>query len=601
MMTRKIFFMLPVAALLFGCVSSEYDVSVYPSNANVTVAGAPEATTIKTATGYKIQFPSSDSSYTIKATLSGYSDASYVVDPKTKPTGPVKLELYPLTMTKSFSVTSDPIGAQVFLDGKNVGVTPITLNPLFRRKDPRSSWDKRKITIKLDEWQSEERTLSSDDSSGISITLSRLHHERTYSIKVETQDGQALEAPITVNDKVVGNAPMNLPLLFERADKSKEWPVYSCKVGIRDEYKDQSFTITRDTQDNIKISLEPVTEVGVKRMMPVVSIGPRGAQYTVDAEPRVGLVDTRETSSTAAELRQITAFKRNEHRTPQVNSFAIAPDGQSVVYALSETEDDGTVFSNLWQTATDVTSGSRQRLTNGPYLDACPQLPICEGAQQSLIFQSNRGMRDSVDISSITLSEGHVIGGITQITREARFNYSPVIMRKEWEIFFISSEDHYPQAVQQLSYMHSDGSSATYMNETGADIAITPDGRQVYFVRKDSTTGKYQICSMPMEGYPVTQVISQEAFNAGNCVNPAINPEGTMMLFVADIAIDANGRNNRDIYVMNLSNGKIAPVTTNISDDISPAWSPTEPGIVYFISNRGGTYNVWRLRLTNIQ
>jgi hypothetical protein len=601
MMTRKILFLLPVAALLFGCVSSEYDVTVNPSNANLRVSGMPPATTTRTATGYKIQFPSSDSPYTIQATLNGYSDAKYVVDTKVKPTGPIKLELYPLTMNKSFSVTSDPIGAQVFVDGKNVGVTPLNLNLIFRRKAPNASWDQRKLSIKLNEWQTEEMTLSSTDASGISVSLSRLHHERTFSVKVETQDGQALEAPITVDGKIVGNSPMNLPLLFERTDKTREWPVYSCKVGIKDEYKEQSFTITRDTSENIKLSLEPVTEVGVRRMMPSVMIGPRGAQYVVDAEPRNALIDTRETSNTVAELRQITAFKRNDHRSPQVNSFAIYPDGQSLVYALSETEDDGTVYSNLWQTATDVTSGSRQRLTSGAYLDACPQLPICDGTQQSLVFQSNRGMRDSVDISSITFSEGHVIGGITQITREARFNYAPVIVRKEWEIFFISSEDHYPQAVQQISYMHSDGSSATYMNETGSDIDITPDGRQVYFVRKDSTTGKYQIYSMPMEGYPVTQVISQEAFNAGNCGSPAINPEGTMMLFTSDIAIDADGRSNRDIFVMNLASGKITPVTTNISDDISPEWSPSEPGVVYFISNRGGTYNVWRLRLTSVQ
>ena len=38
-------------------------------------------------------------------------------------------------------------------------------------------------------------------------------------------------------------------------------------------------------------------------------------------------------------------------------------------------------------------------------------------------------------------------------------------------------------------------------------------------------------------------------------------------------------------------------VIGNGSDDILPAWSPTDPNIVYFLSNRGGAYNLWRLRL----
>jgi hypothetical protein len=600
-MMRKLLFLLPLAIVLAGCVSSEYDVSVYPSTANVTVMGNPPGEVVRTPTGLKVQLPSNTDGYTVKATLNGYADASYVIRPNSQVTGPIKLELQPLFLNKTFSVATDPAGAQVLVDDKPVGITPLASLPLtFNRKDAKSPWDTRKVTVKLNEWQSETVVVSSTDQAAVSIPLSRLHQDRTFSVKVETSDGQALDAPVTVNDKVVGNAPVSIPLVFERADKSREWPVYSCKVGIKDEYKEQSFTLTRESPDNLKIVLDPVTELGVKRMQPTVTIGPRGAQYVVDSVPRNASVDTRETSGTVAELRQVTAFRRNDHRSPEVNSFAIAPNGQTIVYALSETDDDGTVYSNLWQTATDVTSGARQRLTNGVYLDYGPQLPAGEGSQ-ALVFQSNRGMRDSADISSIKLEDGHAVGGITQITREARFNYSPVIMRQEWELFFVSAEDHYPQAVPQISYMKMDGSAPTYMNESGCDLALTPNARQIFFVHKDSTTGKNQINSMPMEGYPLTQVISQEAFNAVNCTSPAINPEGTLMLFVSDMAQDSTGRSNNDIYLMNMATGKITPVTANISDDIAPMWSPVEPGVIYFLSNRGGCYNVWRLRLTDVQ
>ena len=41
----------------------------------------------------------------------------------------------------------------------------------------------------------------------------------------------------------------------------------------------------------------------------------------------------------------------------------------------------------------------------------------------------------------------------------------------------------------------------------------------------------------------------------------------------------------------------IQQLTANGSDDIMPAWSPTDPNVIYFLSNRGGAYNLWRLRL----
>ncbi len=38
-------------------------------------------------------------------------------------------------------------------------------------------------------------------------------------------------------------------------------------------------------------------------------------------------------------------------------------------------------------------------------------------------------------------------------------------------------------------------------------------------------------------------------------------------------------------------------LTQNGSDDIMPAWSPSEEGVIFFLSNRGGAYNIWRMKL----
>ncbi|MFA5257260.1 MAG: PEGA domain-containing protein [Opitutales bacterium] len=596
---KKAYFLIPIAVMLSACTSTQYDVQVTPSTASLSVMGTPPATLLKTPAGGKVTVPSGDASYTVSASLPGYETGNYTIRPGTSPAAPIRIDLAPLFLKKSFNFDSMPQGAQVMIDGKAVGRTPFTLEVEFARTGAASPWIGKKVEFSLADWQSESVALDSFSAASVSANLSCLRQERVFSVKVVTQDAQPLGASVSIDGKLQGSSPMDIPLVFARPDKTAPWPVYSCSVGIKDEYKEQTFSITRASPDVMTVTLAPVTEMGVKRMSPVVLVKSRGAQLVIDDAERIASVDTRERSGTAADLRQVTAFRRGEHRDPEVNSFTISPDGQSVVYALTE-QDGDLIYSNLWQASTDVVSGARQRLTTGTYLDSVPQLPVGE-AKQMLVFQSNRGLRDSVDISAIRLMDGRAVGGITQVSREARFNYAPVLLREEWELFFVSMEDHYPQAMPQISYMRTDGSAPTYLNEFGYDLALSPDGRQIYFVRKDSTTGKTQINSIPMEGYPLTQVIAQPAFNNANCSAPAINPEGNLMLFVCDMAQDESGRQNNDIYLLNMGTGKIIPVTSNISDDIAPAWSPVEPGVIYFLSNRGGCYNVWRLRLTDVQ
>lgn len=48
---------------------------------------------------------------------------------------------------------------------------------------------------------------------------------------------------------------------------------------------------------------------------------------------------------------------------------------------------------------------------------------------------------------------------------------------------------------------------------------------------------------------------------------------------------------------MNAAGPQIQQLTSKGSDDILPAWSPTNPNAVLFLSNRGRAYNLRRLRL----
>jgi Tol biopolymer transport system component len=40
----------------------------------------------------------------------------------------------------------------------------------------------------------------------------------------------------------------------------------------------------------------------------------------------------------------------------------------------------------------------------------------------------------------------------------------------------------------------------------------------------------------------------------------------------------------------------IQRLTANGSDYIKPVWSPSEDGVPYFLSNRGGACNIWKMK-----
>jgi TolB protein len=117
-------------------------------------------------------------------------------------------------------------------------------------------------------------------------------------------------------------------------------------------------------------------------------------------------------------------------------------------------------------------------------------------------------------------------------------------------------------------------------------------------VKVDDDTKKKQIYSITAEGKLETALVNQEDFRRNNSFNPAVSPDGARVLFVSDQGVDDQGRHHNDIYLINADGTNLQRLTQNASDDIMPAWSPAEEGVVFFLSNRGGAYNVWRLKLS---
>jgi Tol biopolymer transport system component len=84
---------------------------------------------------------------------------------------------------------------------------------------------------------------------------------------------------------------------------------------------------------------------------------------------------------------------------------------------------------------------------------------------------------------------------------------------------------------------------------------------------------------------------TQRELETGDAVQPNWSPHGHR---IAYWGVNAGG--NREIFTVAASGGTPVQVTDHPAVDVNPVWSPSG-GELYFTSDRGGTMNLWRIRI----
>jgi hypothetical protein len=583
-----------LAVLFFSGCATMVPVTSSPVGAAVTAGGKSIGAT---PTQYQVDTPNKPVEFYFS--LPGYFSKAISYTAGSTPQ-PISVSLEPTKLARTYEINSEPAGAAVTLDGRPVGTTPVTMPVEFTRDSENAPWTPQRIVVTKNNYQSEAFVLTSNVSSVPTVPLSLLKDDRVYTITATNLEGAVLHAPVTLDGKPTGlTTPAKLPITFQRSDKSRPWPRFTALVEIPGQYKPAVVELNYVRDVSVALRLEAITEITAKIYAPEVAMTPVGAAFRLSERSVVATLRTGDESTAITDLKQVTKFDRQDmrpsNRLETISAFTITPDGQNVVFALTDADENGNQYSNLFIKRADDVSGGVSRLTQGArYFDAQPFL--ANDGSNYLVFTSNRGDRSKADVFRVNLVENRLSGGVSRLTNDNRFNYLPTYGDSNRQLFYLSVEPAFPKAEVQLSSIRFDGSLPTQL-PIAADQINNSHPEKVFFVKVDPDTKKQQIYSVTPDGKLETALINQEDFKKANCFQPYASADGQRVLFVSDHTSDPKDRANNNVFVINADGTNLLQLTFNESDDVQPIWSPAEEGVVYFLSTRGGAPNIWRFKL----
>ncbi|MEK7830218.1 MAG: hypothetical protein AAB401_03985, partial [Acidobacteriota bacterium] len=239
----------------------------------------------------------------------------------------------------------------------------------------------------------------------------------------------------------------------------------------------------------------------------------------------------------------------------------------------------------LWQSSNaqrnPFNSAAAQKLTTFPGQELFPSISP-DG--QSVIFASrhNGGMdiyRQTVGTKSIVnLTENHPGA---EIQPAFSFDGKRIAFRQLHE------------GGGGIFVMDGDGGNLAQLTDAGFNPTWSPDGSEVAFA--DDIIWDYE----GRNTYPSASRLwavnvetrQRRVISERDAVQPNWSPNGHRLAFWGE-----QRGGHRDIWTVAASGGEPTPVTDDEHIDWNPVWSPTGEHL-YFLSNRGGEMNLWRVAI----
>jgi len=489
------------------------------------------------------------------------------------------LNLEPLR--KSMTITSNPAGAEISVDGDPLGKSPATDNLRAFSYDVESgAFAPHVIRAVKAGFDPIEKTIGWDDGK-TDYVIDMLAKTKTVRIVTDpancTVDIDGTKVP--VDDSGIATAKLDFPPIND-AGELKTYTATISKKTADSEWTPQKLVIAWDAgRSDYSVVLKEILTKPVPLVIAVPQRTDGGWTFTPKTINTLAWKDVTEGNKKVSPS-QLTRLPKGTG----IDTIAVSPDGASVLFTILIVGTEKNDFrSQMMLVKTDGTGGPTY-FSDGKSLDLTPSFTP-DGAE--IVFSSNRaGTRLSIwQMSAVGAP------GITQLTSGDTNDLWPSI-----------DSDPKPRMYYQ-TLVDTRPDSRLFMTQLGTTIRtdltqqggyqprVSPKADSVVFTAYNERTGKRDLFLMSDKGGTPQNLTNTPEIDE---FDPSWNKDGSQLAFVSDRGMDQEKRRNYDIWTMDVTKSDPpVQITNNGSWDDSPAWDNTGDNI-FFRSNRGGDWNVWK-------
>ena len=557
-------------------------IHVTPVPATITFDGKPvtdqPVQDVNLTLSYSVSENNLPVQHVVRASRPGYQQAEQIVRWEDA-TNQYTLALDALR--KDLTITTTPAGAQVSLEGRPLGTSPVAVKAVAFPVDPSTgNYVPQRLTVSKSGYDPLHTTINWDDGRE-SYHLDLPPKSKTVRITTDPRgavvrvDGRELPR----DESGVSTAKLEFPAVDDRGEL-KTYTAVASKKTAESEWAPRELTIGWDNgKPDYSIALQEVKTRPVMLIRPKPVRTDEGWQIEPQMLQTLAMKDVTEGPTAEPPVRII--------QSPQgtvIDMLAVSPDGQWVVFTTLSGKSRADLRSQIQMVRTDG-SGAPVLFGDGASLDLMPAF-MPDGSQ--IVFASNRGGK-RLSIWQIAASGQ---GGVTQLTGGDTTDLWPTVdSEPKPRLFYEALVDSRPDPRIYLAPLGT--TLRTDLTQSGGEQPrVGPKADAVLFTLTNEKTAKREIFKMSDRGGGAVNVTNLPDFDN---FDPVWSKDGSKIAFTSDRGVDADGRHNYDIWVLDLLHPeKPHRITANGSWDDCPAWDPGGK-YIYFRSNRGGSWGVWRV------
>jgi hypothetical protein len=517
-------------------------------------------------------------SYTVTAERDKMRPASVTVSwPDNSPNYTLTLG----SMSKDLSITSNPEGATVTMDGQPIGTTP-----LF---DPARSFP---VDIDTNQYQTRSVRLEKPGYDPVELDIGWDDGKTDYHVdfRLKTKQVRITTDPPSAKVTIDGVRPdregaMTVFTLSYPPDERGDLPVYR-GLARRDspdsEWEPAAFTIPWENgREDYLITLKEI----LTRPVPLTIAAMRRSDLGWECVPQqIDTLAMKESSDGSTRPPAIVLSRLQKGQS--IGSMAMAPDGERILFTILNGTDRDSFRSQMAMVRTDA-SGSVEYITDGKTLDITPT--FSPGGDE-ILFASNRaGRRLQIwsmpatgrpGITRLITSETHDLWPSLDSDPKPRLYYQAMVDTRSEPRIFVT-----PLGTVSQTDLTVAG---------GTQPRVSPKNDSIVYCSVNDRTGKRDLYLVSERGGAPQNLTNSP--DADEC-DPVWSRDGRRIAFASDRATDPDGRRQYDIWVLDVVEpGKPLQITINGSVDDNPLFSP-DGSAIYFRSNRSGVWGIWKVSL----